>query len=243
MATSHLSAEIISDNKMLVFNATSLRSNYVSKHIEAVVIEAFQKLAPHMQKDAQVLTIKDVPEMCRDRQPFIYFDSEQDATIFIPTWVTGSLDMKLLSLAVHQALFRMARLQNVGYSATLGEEIFNQGVAAYYAHRMTGWTPPLAEQKVTNRMRRMMLRRWSLKYSGRSQWLGDGYRSRIGMAVGYELAEINYGAYHKGDFELEHALSASGSWYADKLWALNHMRRTRSLLIMVGKGRRPIWSV
>lgn len=244
MATNHLSAEIVSKNKVLVFNATSLSSDYVSKHIEPIVREAFLNLAPYMQKDTQVLTIKDVPSLCTDGQPFTYFDSEQDATIAIPTWVTGHLDMKHLSLAVHQALFQMARQQNIGLSQTLGEEIFNLGVAAYYAHRMTGWEPSFAEQKVSRRMRRMALRRWGIKYRGYSRWLTNGRLGRIGRAIGYELAKVNYASYSKDrDFALDHALQASGSWYADKLWALNHPRSMRALLCMVGKGRRPFWAV
>ncbi|MGH7157458.1 MAG: hypothetical protein ACREGD_00040 [Candidatus Saccharimonadales bacterium] len=150
--------------------------------------------------------------------------------------------MKDLSLAVHQALFRLARLQNVGSSATLGEELFNQGVATYYAYRMTGWEPPIAAKKVTHRMRRMALRRWDIKYHGYSRWLGTGRLGRIGRAIGYELAQVNYGGYKQDEFALKHAIEASGSWYADKLWALNHMRTVRSLLIMTGRGQRPLWS-
>ncbi|MGH7157459.1 MAG: hypothetical protein ACREGD_00045 [Candidatus Saccharimonadales bacterium] len=77
MATNYISSEIVKNDKTLLFFAACLRSSYVSKHIEAVVAEAFEKLSPYMKKETQVLHIKDVPDMLDNDQPLIYFDGAQ----------------------------------------------------------------------------------------------------------------------------------------------------------------------
>jgi len=238
------SVEIVEDGKTLILLTARLQDKHAINYIEDVVGYAFKKLAPYMKEKRQVLYIRDVPDFCIDGEiPSIACETATEAVLALPSWSLAPRSIQLFELSVYQALFLLTRLQNVGYSQTFGDEIFNLGLAAWFAHVMTGYDHPCAKLKVTKHLRRMALRRWDLRLRRYSRWFAGGERSKWkGYAIGYELAEINYGGGKDTAFDIDHAVKAYGSWYPDKLWALNHMRSKRSVFIMAAADKRPSWS-
>lgn len=236
--------EITRDGKTLILFTARLHDKHSINHVEDVVAEAFKKISPYLKEKRQVLYIRDVPDFCIDGEiPSIACETATEVVLALPSWNPTPRSVELFELSVYQSLFLLARLQNVGHSQTFGDEIFNLGLAAWFAHVMTGYDHPCAKLKVTKHLRRMALRRWDLRSRPYSRWFTGGERSKWkGYAIGYELAEINYGDGTGIPFAIDHAVKAYGSWYPDKLWALNHMRSKRSAFIMAAVDKRPSWS-
>lgn len=244
MGDNSFTSEIVRDGKTLILLTAGLQKKSALRHIKGVVVEAFEKLAPYMTEDRQVIYIRDLRDHSIDDEfPSITCGTTQEVTIAIPSWSVERHNVELFELSVYQALFLLTRMQNVWYSQTFGDEIFNLGLAAWFAHVMTGYNHPCADVKITKHLRRMALRRWELSPRRHSRWFAGGRRNTWkGYTVGFELAEINYGDGSSIPFAIDHAVKAYGSWYSDKIWALNHMNSKRSVFIMAAADRRPAWS-
>lgn len=210
--TNHITTEIVSNGKTLILFTTNLRSYEVPGYIAERVTEAFEKLSEFMIEDTQVLYIRDIPELCIDGEyPYSYCSNSREAMIAIRKWGLG-LNMEHFTVAVYKELFQMARLQNAGSSGTLGDAIFSEGAATYFAKLMSGMEPPFAGTEVTKRMRRAAVRRWDSRFFNFGRWFYEGRRGKwVGYAIGYELAEARYSRGVKS--EVKDAVSADASHY------------------------------
>jgi hypothetical protein len=240
--TNYISSETIMNGKKLIFTVTNHRDDFIPKNIEVVVADAFAKISPCIKGDTQVVHMRDNSIECRRGEGnwSARCNSRYEADIAIPMWFDDCLDMEHFRFALHQTLYKMARLQNTDVSLFFSDEIFNRGLAAYYAYTMTGYTPPFIDQhlKATKTMRKVMLKRWFDWYDGFNKgWLHEPCASQA-IAVGYELAETLCGRRGIQDFCLREAISLHGYRYFDTLWALNHPGRKKSARIFAKEAYR-----
>jgi hypothetical protein len=242
MGDNSYASEIVRDDKTLILLTAGLQKRSALKHIEGAVILAFEKLAPYLLEDRQVLYIRDLPDFCIDGEfPTVTCDANTEASIAIPSWSVERRNMELFEMSVHQALLLMARVQNIGHSRTFGDDVFSQGIAAHYATLMTGYKLPYEDMMVTKRLLRMALRRWDTRRYYAS-WLAGGQRSKWrGHIVGCTLAIAVIPKCYDRPFDVEFAIKLPGRMLDNQLWGLLH-NGTRAAFARHGQARRPFWS-
>jgi hypothetical protein len=242
MGDNHYSTEIIKNGKTLILLTAGLQKKSALKHIEGVVAEAFEKIAPYIIVDRQVLYIRDNPDYCIDGEfPYVSCCTHTEATIAIPSWSVERRNMELFELSVHQAMLLLARVQNIGGSKTFGDEVFSQGVAAHYAAQMTGYDLPYGDMMVTKRLMRMALRRWDMQHFY-GNWLAGGeYSKWRGHIVGCALAMAVIPKQYGEPFDVDFATKLPGRILNNHLWGLFHSG-TRAAFARHGQAQRPFWS-
>lgn len=235
-----LSSEIVKGGKKLIFTVTNFEHDYIPKNIEAVIAEAFARVAPALKKETQVLHVRDLAVLCLSEGGLwsAHCSGPSEATIAIPHWREDTRDMSLFIFVLNETLYKMARRQHVGTSACFGEEVISRGLAAYYAHTVTGIAPPCLDREVTKTLRAVARRRWFTNYEGDSKgWFHEGYGWWGVTGIGYELAQLACDDKNAKAFSLSEALTLRWYLYDDVLWALNHPNRKRSARILEGKTR------
>ena len=240
MGKDSYSFEIVEDGKTLILLTARLQEKHTITYIEDVVGYAFKKISPYITEKRQVLYIRDVPDFCIDSEiPSVVCRTATEADIALPSWSLAPRSIELFELSVHQAMIMLARIQNIGYSRTFGDEVFNQGIAAHYASIMTGRKLPYDGMMVTKRLLRGALRRWNMPgfYNG---WLAGGKRSKWrGHIVGCALAMAVVPRRYDGSFDLDLAVKAPGRLLSDQLWGMCH-RGHRAIYAFHGYGRRSL---
>lgn len=237
-----LSSEIVEGGKRLIFTVTNYEHDYIPKNIEAVIAEAFARIAPTLKKETQVLHVRDLPELCISDGSIwsANCSGPSEVTIAIPHWIEDVRDMPYFIFVLNETLYKMARRQHLGTSTLFGDEVFNRGLAAYYAHIVTRIAPPCLDREVTKTMRNMARRRWFTWYDGDNKgWLRERYSWWGATRIGYELAQLVCSNNNAETFSLGEALTIHGYRHGDKLWALNHPRRKKSARILEDKVRLP----
>ena len=235
-----LSSEIVQGGKKLIFTVTNFEHDSIPKNIEAVIAEAFAKIAPALKQETQVLHVRDLPKLCINDGGLwsARCDGPNEVTIAIPRWWEDSRDMPFFIYVLNETLYKMARRQHTGTSTYFGDEVLNRGLAAHYAHAVTGVTPYFLDYEVTKTMRSMARRRWWTWYDGHNKgWFQERHRWWGATGIGYELAQLMCGDRDVEAFSLGEALTIEGYLYDNALWALNHPRRRKSARILEGKAR------
>lgn len=242
MGNSSYASEIVRDGKTLILLTAGLQKKSALKHIESVVVEAFEKLAPYLREDRQVLYIRDLPDLCIDDEfPTVTCNTSIETSIAIPSWSVKRRNMELFEMSVHQAMLLLARMQNIGHNQTFGDDVFGQGIAAHYASLMTGYKLPYEGMMVTRRLLRKALRRWDAKRYYAS-WLAGGKRSKWrGHIVGCALAMAVIPKRYDEPFDVEFAIKSPGRMLDNQLWAMNHSGQ-RAAFARHGQAQRPFWS-
>jgi len=153
--------------------------------LSKIVEEEFELLSPYIKRPAQIIFV-------RDNRDFSINDLTPGGSTFVPTETMISLpnwknlDMQQLRSVVAHELHHMARWQNPGYGATLGEAITSEGIATYYEEMRSGWKPVFAQIDIPENVWQRARTEWDKGHYNHMQWFHDD--KQYGYAIGYKLA-------------------------------------------------------
>lgn len=163
--------------------------------------DAFQKLAPFIHNDNQVLYLRDIPFLAiKGKYPSGHCFNPYEAMIALASWQD---DAQQIKAAINHELHHMARWQNPGYGETLGGAILSEGIATYYENLQSGWRAPWAETAFTNDALEDAVENWGNNVYDHNAWFFEGPHGEwVGYGIGLRLA----GALFKDGFDLERSI-------------------------------------
>jgi len=157
--------------------------------LTGVVKPIFEQLAPHLQRQRQVLYIRDIPAYTiQNKIPGGNAYTPEEATIALPAWEDFTETQRtLLRAAVAHELHHLARWQQVGYGSTLGGAIASEGLATLYEESVSEWKPPWSKGSISSDAWREIKSHWNRKDYSHKQWFHSG--NQLGYLAGYLLAK------------------------------------------------------
>lgn len=176
------------NGKSLNTLAVSLNGEEIPDYLNEEIKTAFEKLAPYINNDNQVLYLRDISFLAIDgKYPGGHCYNSFEAMIALPSW---NADKQQVIATINHELHHMARWQNPGYGDTLGGAILSEGIATFYEELISGWTPPWAQAKVDIEALDSAVQNWNDNQYDHGDWFFEGkYGKWVGYAIGYRLAK------------------------------------------------------
>ncbi len=183
------SAQYTINDKTLNVYCVVLNDGDVSDNVLSDACEAFEKLAPFVKNENQVLYIRDIPFLSiKNKYPGGHCYNPNEAMIALKSWQDDGQQIKA---AINHELHHMARWQNAGYGETLGGAILSEGIATYYEELQSGWLAPWADATISNETLQAALDAWDDANYNHAEWFFEGPQGEwIGYGMGYRLAKI-----------------------------------------------------
>ena len=186
MSQTH-TATYVFNGKSLNALAVSLNGQKIPAWLDEEIRTAFEKLAPYIKNDNQVIYLRDIKFLAIDgKYPGGHCYNSYEAMIALPDW---EADKQQVVATINHELHHMARWQNPGYGDTLGGAVLSEGIATYYEEMISGWTPPWAQADVSSEAFDNAIKNWTDNQYDHSGWFFEGkYGKWVGYAIGYRLA-------------------------------------------------------
>ncbi|MGZ6005422.1 MAG: DUF2268 domain-containing putative Zn-dependent protease [Candidatus Saccharimonadales bacterium] len=192
------------NGKSLNALAVSLHGQEIPDWLSEEIRNAFDKLAPYIKNENQVIYLRDIKFLAIDGQyPGGHCYNAYEAMIALPDW---NADKRQVIATINHELHHMARWQNPGYGETLGGAILSEGIATFYEEKVSGWTPPWAQAEVSKEALSGAAENWNDNQYNHSEWFFDGkYGKWTGYAIGYRLAKSLF----TDDFDIAKSISVN----------------------------------
>ena len=176
------------NGKSLNVFAISLHGQEIPNWLDEEVKAAFEKLAPYIKNENQVIYLRDIKFLAIDgKYPGGHCYNAYEAMIALPDW---NADKQQIIATINHELHHMARWQNPGYGETLGGAILSEGIATFYEEMISGWTPPWAQATISTEALNGAIQNWNDNQYDHSSWFFEGAHGKwVGYGIGYKLAK------------------------------------------------------
>lgn len=190
-----------SGSKELLVTAVNLHNAKAIPSLPRKVKTIFDELAPFLKESRQVAYLRDIPEYAVG--PHLAGDAfhAQEIKIAAPAWPADTAE--IVGTFAHE-LHHLARWQNGGYGATLGDALVSEGMACLYAEEKSGRSMPWTKGRISQQVYDQARRQWNERSYDHQAWFFDG---PLGKFVGYRLAYRLATKYFSADFDLARSLS------------------------------------
>lgn len=176
------------NGKSLTLFCASLNGQDIPYWISEYAEDAFERLAPYIINNEQVLYVRDIPFLTIDgKYPGGNCYNSYEALVALWDWHTEKQQVKA---AFNHELHHLARWQNSGYGETVGGAILSEGLATFYEELMSGWSPPWSKGNIPKRALEAAEKEWDDKDYNHEDWFYQGpYGKWVGYGIGYKLAQ------------------------------------------------------
>lgn len=176
------------DGKSLTLLCVSFHDEDIPNIIGEYAEDAFERLAPYIKNNEQVLYVRDIPSLTIDgKYPGGHCYNPYEVLIALKDWHTGKQQIRAV---ISHELHHMARWQNAGYGENLGGAILSEGLATYYEEHVSGWSPPWSMAKISKKALNAAEKEWDSNRYSHGNWFYKGPNGKwVGYGIGYSLAK------------------------------------------------------